>query len=367
MSAPWPLRAAATAAPALVALLALFAARDVPLRLAPGGLGWALLVRGPAPDGTVRDGAAVALPGLPRERTSAPVRQATGEGGLAIGSDGGPLEAARLTSGGVASRIPPSGTRGARLELRPVGSPVRVRAIEVRSGAFPWGRLLPALFVPPLVVLGLRRRLEARLALALGFLTSALLLLASMPLLDALVPVRAAAWLVPAASGIAAAMALRTQGLLRASVIVAAFVFGAWIRVVFLPSAGSWDTEYWKAWTARGRFGVARVYGDADAVPPGTSSRSCADASRCGWCPTAGATSWWTIRRWPWRCGAGRRVRSLGSRRGWTTGKPRTSRSSCPRCWATWRRSCCSWPSSARPLRARPGWRPRTGRCRCRG
>ena len=47
-------------------------------------------------------------------------------------------------------------------------------------------------------------------------------------------------------------------------------MFGAWVRFVFLPSAGSWDMEYWKAWTARAdAAGVARVYGDANAVPPG--------------------------------------------------------------------------------------------------
>jgi hypothetical protein len=38
----------------------------------------------------------------------------------------------------------------------------------------------------------------------------------------------------------------------------------------FLPSAGSWDTEYWKAWTMRAcSHGVSNVYGDAGSVPEG--------------------------------------------------------------------------------------------------
>jgi hypothetical protein len=53
--------------------------------------------------------------------------------------------------------------------------------------------------------------------------------------------------------------------------LLAALVFGAWIRFFFLFSAGSWDTEYWKAWMTRAvGAGVARVYGEADATPKGS-------------------------------------------------------------------------------------------------
>ena len=52
--------------------------------------------------------------------------------------------------------------------------------------------------------------------------------------------------------------------------LVTAFVFGAWVRGAFLASAGSWDTEYWKAWTVRAAdHGVTRVYGDPGSVPEG--------------------------------------------------------------------------------------------------
>jgi hypothetical protein len=56
----------------------------------------------------------------------------------------------------------------------------------------------------------------------------------------------------------------------RAAALVAAFVFGAAVRGAFLASAGSWDTEYWKAWMLRAADrGVTRVYGDPGAVPTG--------------------------------------------------------------------------------------------------
>ena len=59
------------------------------------------------------------------------------------------------------------------------------------------------------------------------------------------------------------------RGYARAAALVAAFVFGAAVRGAFLASAGSWDTEYWKAWMLRAAdHGVTRVYGDPGAVPP---------------------------------------------------------------------------------------------------
>jgi hypothetical protein len=56
----------------------------------------------------------------------------------------------------------------------------------------------------------------------------------------------------------------------RLALVLLAAVFGAWIRGAFLPSPGSWDTEYWKAWTLQAaNEGVTHVYGPPDAVPPG--------------------------------------------------------------------------------------------------
>src|SRR5207245_2338298 len=56
----------------------------------------------------------------------------------------------------------------------------------------------------------------------------------------------------------------------RGAWLLAALVFGAWVRAVFLPSTGSWDTEYWKAWMLRAAsHGVTRAYGDPGSVPAG--------------------------------------------------------------------------------------------------
>jgi hypothetical protein len=50
--------------------------------------------------------------------------------------------------------------------------------------------------------------------------------------------------------------------------LLGAIVFGAWVRLFFLFSHGSWDTEYWKAWMRRATsHGVTRVYGDPGALP----------------------------------------------------------------------------------------------------
>jgi hypothetical protein len=52
--------------------------------------------------------------------------------------------------------------------------------------------------------------------------------------------------------------------------VILAFVAGTFLRLYFISSHGSWDTEYWKAWASEtARVGVVQVYGDADSVPPG--------------------------------------------------------------------------------------------------
>jgi hypothetical protein len=66
----------------------------------------------------------------------------------------------------------------------------------------------------------------------------------------------------------------RRAGTLRAwrlgVTLVAAAVFGAWVRAYFAPSPGSWDVDYWKACARRVmQSGWTRAYGDPDAVPAG--------------------------------------------------------------------------------------------------
>ncbi|MEO5761011.1 MAG: glycosyltransferase 87 family protein [Vicinamibacteria bacterium] len=48
------------------------------------------------------------------------------------------------------------------------------------------------------------------------------------------------------------------------------FILGLFLRLYFVTSHGSWDTEYWKAWASEtANAGYTHVYGDAASVPPG--------------------------------------------------------------------------------------------------
>jgi hypothetical protein len=52
--------------------------------------------------------------------------------------------------------------------------------------------------------------------------------------------------------------------------VILAFVAGTWLRLYFISSHGSWDTEYWKAWASEtANAGVTQAYGGPDSVPPG--------------------------------------------------------------------------------------------------
>jgi hypothetical protein len=49
-----------------------------------------------------------------------------------------------------------------------------------------------------------------------------------------------------------------------------AFIAGLGLRLYFVSSHGSWDTEYWKAWASEtASVGVTQAYGGSDSVPPG--------------------------------------------------------------------------------------------------
>jgi hypothetical protein len=56
----------------------------------------------------------------------------------------------------------------------------------------------------------------------------------------------------------------------RLALLIGAAIFGCWVRAFFLPSAGSWDVDYWRtAMVEAATHGVAGAYGGADDVPPG--------------------------------------------------------------------------------------------------
>src|SRR6185295_17273660 len=50
----------------------------------------------------------------------------------------------------------------------------------------------------------------------------------------------------------------------------AAILIGAFVRLYFLTSHGSWDMDYWKAWANEAATkGIAQVYGGPETVPEG--------------------------------------------------------------------------------------------------
>ncbi|HEV7501085.1 MAG TPA: hypothetical protein VGQ33_13825, partial [Vicinamibacteria bacterium] len=72
----------------------------------------------------------------------------------------------------------------------------------------------------------------------------------------------------------ALAVALRPAGsrprVTRLALLMAAGLFGCWVRAFFLPSAGSWDVDYWRtAMLQASTRGIGSAYGGPDDVPPG--------------------------------------------------------------------------------------------------
>ena len=276
----------AAGASGLLAAFGVLAVTTGDVTLRPGTAAWSRLVLGPA-DGSVGAGLMVRVPGLER-REGDQLWIDAGEGpavaiAIAVAIDRGPLQPLRAPAGRpLLLPLPARPIPGLRVDVRPLGGDAapRIGGLTLkRAAAPPWRPPLLAAVAAFGLVLGLRRRLGGDAAGALGLLAAALLALAAAPahlLLSlpdprtllrvaaapALLAAAALAWLrVPAGDR-------RFSG--RLALILVALVFGAWVRGVFLPSPGSWDTEYWKAWMLRAASsGVARVYGDADAVPAG--------------------------------------------------------------------------------------------------
>jgi hypothetical protein len=250
----------------------------------PGTAGWQRLVRGAEPDGSIPRGAVLILPGLARDAPAQVHIFASADGEMHVGTsvDGAPLAWFRVSD---ASRIGvpiPPGPTGARVELRigPGSSIPRIRSVTVIP---PRRRRVMAVLLAFVVVAGLTALLlrgpAAGAALAGGLFAAGLLVLAQCPPLVFLtLPALGSALVVAfpvALVASSAVLALRSdvaarRQYARAAALVAAFVFGAAVRGAFLASAGSWDTEYWKAWMLRAAdHGVTRVYGDPGAVPAG--------------------------------------------------------------------------------------------------
>ncbi|MGH2898646.1 MAG: hypothetical protein ACRDMZ_08225, partial [Solirubrobacteraceae bacterium] len=177
--------------------------------------------------------------------------------------------------------LPAASSPGLRLELRPETGEIRVASLlipgrsvaEAMRGFGAW-----CLAVAVMLVGWLLLRYAAPVATPLLLALCALTVATTLPLLAfRLLPEGAATArvMLPAVALLASLLlgartAPRRRAYAEGLALVAALVFGAWVRMVFLPSAGSWDTEYWKAWMRHAAtHGVTHVYGGPEAVPPG--------------------------------------------------------------------------------------------------
>jgi hypothetical protein len=247
-----------------IALVAAFAVRAVlsqPFEISPGDRAFRRLVAGATPSGRVPERAVVSIPSV-RRSARAEVRLEVEGGIFRLGIDNGRgVEVRPSRDGMVVTELPRTGSRGARLYVSPLdgGPPLVFRKVSVTGSA-------PALWPSALAFLatlatsiGIGRLRERRLPIACGLAMSAFAVLAAAP--------HPAAAVLLAAS---AAVGFRSRSYWIASSLLASLVFGAWVRFYFLPSAGSWDTEYWKAWMTRAvDAGVPRVYGESEATPEG--------------------------------------------------------------------------------------------------
>jgi hypothetical protein len=268
------------AAVALLVAVAVSGVAHLPTTVALASPAWRRLVRGPTLDGVLYPGAraVVAWPDLPRDRPrtivieGAPLAEGAATLSVAIDGSAPTLVAVTANRPGIVS-LPRAPRAGLRLDLEVLRgtTPLRLQAIRAGGAVPPLAPLaLLALIAAALVVAVARLEgLTAVAGLALGACAAGLAVLATTVMsggvaLGTAAPGHAMAGLLLAA-GTAAGLASRSpsRGAFgRALLVVAAFAGGALLRGFFLPSAGSWDMDYWRAWTERAReAGTTGVYG----------------------------------------------------------------------------------------------------------
>jgi hypothetical protein len=294
--APW-VRVASPALAGLAAALCVWSALSLPVHLEPGTPAWRRLVRGADGEGRLGPRASVLLPRLSRRAPVPLVLDVDSPGGrpvtLAIGVDGAGARPVRCVPGTpTVFALPAAGTSGARLDVSPSdGSSVVIRALTApRAAAAPLGGLVLAAILVGAFTAALWRRLGAT-ALGLGLWLGALLAVAfAPPLLWLSLPGGPAlARLAPAAGAALLAWAIGRNAFARGAALLLALVFGVWVRGAFLPSAGSWDTEYWKTWMLRvDSHGLARVYGEAEPFDAGRLLRQARGQEALWKAPRAG-------------------------------------------------------------------------------
>jgi len=278
-----PARAGVAAALLTLAALTVLALR--PIEIAFDSPAWRRIVRGPTAEGILYPGAraVIALPDLPRARPREVVLDglslADSPSVLSVSVDGAaPIMVALDAQRAARVAITPAGHGGLRLDVAAVrgAPPNRLRAVTV-GGAWP----SPALLLVMALLAGLAtagvaavENLDPRAAIALAPLSAAAAVIACALVTGAL----SVGWSGAATFGaallaagiLAGARASRPSraALARAAALVAALAFGAGARWLFAPSPGSWDMEYWRAWTESAvSRGVSGAYGPP--LPPG--------------------------------------------------------------------------------------------------
>jgi hypothetical protein len=260
--------------------VAIAAIGATPVRLTRDTPAWRRLVGGASGDGTVTGPAVIVFHGLDRS-TSRQLRLEGEAPVLGIAFDGAPLQWLEVSGRAPAVlSVAPARTPGLRIDLRPgPGAAARLRAVEVDRPRVRYAFALAAGLLTIAFTAAVASLHGVAVATALGLVLAALLILASTPALVFVtwpaVPSLAGSLFPLTLLGVAGLLASRADPPARGAIgrgawLLAALVFGAWIRAYFLPSTGSWDTEYWKAWTSRAAsHGIAGVYGDPGAVPEG--------------------------------------------------------------------------------------------------
>ncbi len=276
MTTAWQVtrRAASALAAALACALVTGVAQRPELRLEAGSTTWRRVVRGATAKGLLAGQGGLLLPGLPRSAAGElclQVEPATHDATrLAVRVDAGaPVELAVAADAMHCLALPAAVLPGLRLDLSVRGAPLRLRELRARVG--PSSLLAPLLAALLAAALALGRPASGiGLALASGALSACA---AWCPLGAWLWPQSVTALAPAFALGlVGAALAWRTarRRALGELALVAASVVGCALRLLFLTSTGSWDTEYWKAWMQRSvTAGVTQAYGPADALPAG--------------------------------------------------------------------------------------------------
>lgn len=246
------------------------------LRLEPETATWRRSLRGVTAKGVLSERGGLLLPDLARGRALELLIDvepaARGARALGVRLDGGPATSLAVGSG-AAQRltVPPAPSSGLRIDFAAEGGALRLRAVELLGAQPPLTPPLGAALAAGLLAgWSARRRHAAGVALVAGALIAA----ASWFPLGAWLWPQAFPALLPAllAGTLGAAFAWRAgrRAALSELALVTALVFGSAVRLLFLHSTGSWDTEYWKTWMHVSlERGVTGAYGPAEALPPG--------------------------------------------------------------------------------------------------